>query len=188
MLELVIPERNDEWDSIKKEFVSCKGATLRLEHSLISISKWESKWHIPFLKNEELNEEQLIDYVKCMTITQSVPDEVYDHLTNDNLLAIKDYISNPMTATWFNDRTPGGGRGPMNNQVVTSELIYYWMIAQNIPVEFEKWHLNRLMTLIKVCSYETEKANGGKKMSRKEILNSNYNLNKQRRQMLHTKG
>ena len=191
MLELVIPDQDKIWDSKKKEFTSSKGATLKLEHSLISISKWEAKWHKPFLKNENMTGEELIDYIKCMTITQSVPDEVYQHLTNENMDTVKEYILDPMSATWFNERVPEGAKSPFaKNQVITSEVIYYWMIAQNIPLECEKWHLNRLMTLIRVCSIKNAEANGGgpKKMSQREILNSNRALNEQRRKMLHTKG
>ena len=192
MLELTIPDQDEVWDSHTKTFRSYKGAKLRLEHSLISISKWESKYHRPFLEEVEMGIDELIYYIKCMTITQNVPDEVYSHLTEDNFNEIKDYIADPMSATGFNDRVPGvnNGKGFGKKQIVTSELIYYWMIAQNIPLRCETWHLNRLMTLIKVCSIKNAEANGQgpKKMSQREIMQSNAALNAARRKKLNTKG
>ena len=193
MLELTIPDQDEVWDSHTKTFRSYKGAKLRLEHSLISISKWEAEYHKPFLEEVEMTMDELIFYIKCMTITQNVPDEVYTHLTEENFMAIKEYISNPMTATWFNDKTPGteNGKGMFGKkQIVTSELIYYWMIAQNIPLRCETWHLNRLMTLIRVCSIKNAEANGQgpKKMSQREIMQSNAALNAARRKKLNTKG
>ena len=194
MLELTIPPRNeDEWDSHLKEFVKLqfKGATLRLEHSLIAISKWEAKYHKPYLENSDMTAEELAYYVRCMTITQSVPDEVYDNLTPENYNEIVEYIKDPMTATWFSKGAKPDGAGPQKKQVVTSELIYYWMIAQNIPVEFEKWHLNRLMTLIEVCSIKNAEANGQttkKKLSQRDLAVNNTKLNEMRRKAMHTKG
>ena len=193
MLELNVPPKEDSWDSHLKEFVESKfkGANLRLEHSLIAISKWEAKYQKPFLENETMTPEELKYYVKCMTTTQSVPDEVYDNLTPENYEEIAEYIKSPMTATWFAKDAPGMKKGPTRKQIVTSELIYYWMIAQNIPVEFEKWHLNRLMTLIEVCSIKNSEANGhgqNNKMSSKELAMRNKAINDARRKKLHTKG
>ena len=193
MLELVIPPHNeDEWDSHLKEFVKrdFKGATLRLEHSLIAISKWESKYHKPYLENTDMTAEELAYYVKCMTVTQSVPEEVYENLTPENYNDIVEYIKDPMTATWF-AKQPAVEGASRKKQVVTSELIYYWMIAQNIPVEFEKWHLNRLMTLIEVCSIKNAEANGQstkKKLSQRDLAVNNTKLNEMRRKAMHTKG
>jgi len=192
MLELIIPDQTEVWDPHTKTFQNYKGAKLRLEHSLISISKWESKYHKPFLEEVEMGMDELIYYIKCMTITQNVPEEVYGHLTEENFTEIKNYISDPMSATWFNDRAPGMemNKGPNKKQIVTSELIYYWMIAQNIPLRCETWHLNRLMTLIRVCSIKNAEANGQgpKKMSQREIMQSNAALNAARRKKLNTKG
>lgn len=191
MLEIVIPGAKDDWDPINEEFVNREPCRLRLEHSLISISKWEAKWHIPFLDREgDITDEQLRDYIRCMTLTQNVDPDVYKYLSKENMDEIQEYITNPMTATWFgnnsDERPVGKGRA---KQVVTSELIYYWMIAQNIPVEFEKWHLSRLMTLIQVCSIKNKEAEGGsKKMSKNQIYNQNKSLNAARRAKLHTKG
>ena len=192
MLELTIPPKEDAWDSHLKEFVKSdfKGATIRLEHSLIAISKWESKYHKPYLENTEMTAEELAYYVRCMTVTQSVPNEVYENLTQDNYNEIVEYIKDPMTATWFS-KGPVVEGGAKKKQVVTSELIYYWMIAQNIPVEFEKWHLNRLMTLIEVCSIKNAEANGQstkKKVSQRDLAVNNTKLNEMRRKAMHTKG
>lgn len=191
MLELIIPRQEGAWNSRTKEFGdSFKGATIKLEHSLLSISKWESIHHKPFLECKDMTMDELVDYIKCMTITQSVPEEVYKNLTKENYEQVKDYIIDPSTATWFNEQTPEGVAKNSKKQIVTSELIYYWMIAQNIPFECEKWHLNRLMTLIKVCSLKNAEAQEGgpKKMSRKDLLNSNRALNEARRKKLRTKG
>lgn len=157
--------------------------TLHLEHSLVSISKWESKWKVPYFsqKSESMSIEQFQDYVRCMTLNQNIPDYVYKVLSKDNLAQIVDYIVDEKTATWF-------GKEEYNapsRQVVTSELIYYWMIQFNVPMECQKWHFSRLWTLIKVCS---AKSGGGKKMSKSEILSRNRTLNEQRKAQYHTKG
>lgn len=194
MLKIVVEDKTDLYDKETKEFKTIKGATLSLEHSLISISKWESKYHKPFLeKGNDLTAEELFYYIKCMTLTQCVRDEVYTILSDQNVKDIQEYIMDPMTATWFNESTlKQKGMGPSGGkQVITSELIYYWMIAQNIPMECEKWHLNRLLTLIKVCSIKNEEANGDPKkpkMSRKELAARNSALNAQRRAKMHSKG
>ena len=181
MLEITIPAV-ELYDEINEEFISTKEQTLRLEHSLVSLSKWESKWNKPFFTKEEKTHEELIDYIKFMTITQNVDPNVYNCITDDNMSEITKYIEAPMTATTFsNERVGAGGNG----ERVTSELIYYWMIALNIPFECQKWHLNRLMTLIKVCSIKNQPP---KKMSRNDILRRNSSLNAARRQQYNTKG
>lgn len=166
-------------------FETIKGTTFKIEHSLVAIAKWEAKWHVPFLddKTEKTNE-MIIDYIKCMTISQNVNPNVYNHLPTEVLQEINDYIDNPMTATWFNDQKEGKGKG-RTGEVVTSELVYYWMIAQNIPPEYDKWHFNRLMTLIRVCS---EKNAPQKKMSKRDILSNNKRLNAARRKAMSSKG
>lgn len=181
-LTIVIPSR-ELYDEKNNEFFYINGATLRLEHSLVSISKWESKWKKPFISSEDKTMEETIDYVKCMTLTQNVDDSVYRGLTNSNLKQINEYISDSMTATWFSEESKRKGR---NNRIVTSELIYCWMIALNIPVEFEKWHLNRLITLIQVCNEENNTDH--KKMSKREILNRNRSINEARKAAMRTKG
>ena len=180
MLEIVIPEA-EQWDEVKQEFISTKEQTLKLEHSLVSLSKWESKWCQPFLSKKEKTVEQTIDYIKCMTLTQNVDPNVYNLLTKDNILKINEYISAPMTATTFHQENRGGGNG----ELITSELIYYWMVSLNIPFECQKWHLNRLFTLIKVCSIKNQPP---KKMSKKDIMSRNAALNAARRKQLNSKG
>lgn len=178
------PEK-DYWDPKKEEFRKIPGnraIDLNLEHSLISISKWESKWHIPFMSKEQHTEEQTIHYIKCMTINQNVPDIVYSYLTADDIKKISDYINDPMTATTIRE-VPGQKSGP--KEVVTSELIYYWMIALQIPCEFEKWHLNRLIRLIEVCN---AKNTPPKKMGKSEIMQRNMALNAARRAKYNSKG
>lgn len=163
------------------EFIQVKPTTLQLEHSLISISKWEAKWEKPFLSDKRMTREEVVDYIRCMTITPNVDPNVYLCLQPDAIDKINKYISAKMTATWFNEReTPPGRR-----EVVTSELIYYWMIAFNIPPEYQKWHLNRLLTLIRICSI---KAKTPKKRSKRDILQSNAALNAERRAKWNTKG
>ena len=180
MLEITIPE-TEQWDELKQEFVYTKAQTLQLEHSLISLSRWESKWCKPFLSKEDKTFEETIDYIRCMTLNRYVPDEVYGCLTRSNIKQINEYISAPMTATWFSkDTTERSSR-----EQITSELIYYWMIALNIPFECQKWHLNRLLTLIRVCNLKNQPS---KKMSRREIMSRNAALNAARRKQLGTNG
>ena len=183
MLRITIPA-TELWDENKEEFITIKEQTLQLEHSLVSLSKWESKWCKPFLSKDIKTEEETLDYIRCMTITQNVDPDVYNFIPNNIREEIKEYIEAPMTATWFNDDKNGkGGKG--NSEQITSELVYYWMIAQNIPFECEKWHLNRLLTLIKVCNVKNQPP---KKMSKKALMSRNAALNAARRKQLNTKG
>lgn len=181
MLQLIIPDSDELWDEKKEEFVYRKGQTLQLEHSLVSLAKWESKWCVPFLSKKDKTLEETLDYIKCMTIMQNVNPEVYLNLTQENVDAVNAYINAPMTATYFSNEK---ATGP-NNEQVTSEIIYYWMIALNIPPEYQKWHLNRLLTLIKVCNIKNQPP---KKHSRREIMRRNTALNAERRKRLGTKG
>lgn len=183
MLIVTIPG-GELFDEETQEFIELnKGSTLKLEHSLVSISKWESKWHKPFLSNENKSVEETIDYIKCMTITQNVPEDVYSRIPTSVLDKVNDYIKNPMTATWFSedDKKKGNTKG----EIVTSEIIYYWMVALQIPMECQTWHLNRLLTLIRVCNVKNQPP---KKMKKKEILSRNATLNEARKKRLHTKG
>lgn len=180
MLQIVIPGQ-EFWDEQKQEFINMKEQVLQLEHSLISLSKWESKWCKVFLSKQDKTPEETIDYIKCMTITPNVDPEVYSRLTEANIKEIEDYIAAPMTATYF---SPNNDGRPSREQV-TSELIYYWMIALNIPFECQKWHLNRLLTLIKVCNIKNQPP---KKMNRRELMSRNAALNAARKKQLNTKG
>ena len=172
MLQITIPER-EFFNEKTEEFMSVKRQTLQLEHSLISISKWESKWCKPFLGKDEKTNEEMIDYVRCMTINQNVDPMIYWAIPRDEMERIKEYIFAPMTATWFKEPERRGS----SRKVITSELIYYWMIAQNVPLECEKWHLNRLFTLLRICS---EKNAPQKKMSKKQAAAQQRSLNAQR--------
>ena len=179
MLRITIPGR-EFWDEVNDEFVSYDDYELELEHSLVSLSKWESKWHKPF-STTDMNAEQTLDYIKFMTVNSGVDPDIYTRLTQENIEEIRGYISNPMTATTFS-KEQGGKR---NNEIVTSELIYYWMIALNIPFECQYWHLNRLMTLIRVCSIKNAPA---KKMSKNDIRRQNAALNAARLKQFNTNG
>lgn len=179
MLDILVPEQ-EFWDEKKEEFITVKAQTLQLEHSLVSLSKWESKWHKPFLGKKDKTTEEILDYVRCMTITQNVKPDIYNRFTAKMFDVIKEYIDDSMTATWFKE-----DKSKKNNDVITAEVIYYWMIAQKVPMECQKWHLNRLLTLIRVCGI---KNNPPKKMSRQAMLANRRALNEQRRAQFNTKG
>lgn len=184
MLTIEIPTR-EFYNELTNEFVNIKGQTLKLEHSLVSISKWEAKWNKPFIGNENISPVEMLDYIRCMTIG-SAPDLVfYQALTPAEIKKITDYIDAPMTATTFSNHQEGRGSPKRKGSFITNEIIYYDMISYNIPMECEKWHLNRLLTLIKVCSIKNSPP---KKMSKNEIRRHNTQLNAQRRAKLHSKG
>lgn len=173
------------FDEKTQRFIEVKPTILNLEHSLIAISKWESKYHTPFLKEDEKTPEQIEYYIKCMTINQNVDPNVYKAITPTQQEEILAYTKDPMTATWFGDeKKPGRGRG-RKTEVITSELIYYWMVALSIPSEYEKWHLNRLLTLIQVCNSYNQPP---KKMSKNDIIRNNDALNAARRAAMKTRG
>ena len=183
MLQITI-KGGEVFDEKTNEFHQVKTTTINLEHSLVSISKWESKWKKPFLsKNEEKTTEELLDYIRCMAVTQNVDPYLYYRISNGDVKRIVDYIEDPMTATTFHDYRNQKEKG--SNQIVTSELIYYWMIAMNIPWECQKWHINRLMALIKICEI---KNNPQKKMSRREAADIRSRINAERRAALTSKG
>ena len=178
---ITVPEQ-EFFNNETNEFYTIKSTTFKIEHSLVAIAKWESKWHIAFLDDKvEKTPEMMIDYIRCMTISQNVDPKIYDHLPQTVIAEINDYIGDPMTATTFNDMNKGVNRG----EFVTNELVYYWMIAQNIPLECEKWHFNRLMTLIRICG---EKNKDPKKMNRRDILNRKRSLNEARKRAHNTRG
>jgi hypothetical protein len=185
MLRVTIPAAvSESFNDDTGEFIYTtisKEQTLQLEHSLVSLSKWESKFCKSFISTKEFTDEETIEYIKCMTITQNVDPEVYDHIPSDIADQIKDYINAPMTATVITEEKATKGR----REIVTSELIYSWMIDLHIPKEFEKWHLNRLLTLIRVCMIRQQPP---KKRSRSEIMRRNHALNAARRQQLNTRG
>lgn len=179
MLQITIPDRLEieAWDEENNCFVNIpfvKGTTLQLEHSLISLSKWESKWCKPFLTAKDKTVEETVDYIKCMTLTQNVRPEVYEILTEENMKQINDYIGAPMTATTFRENK----NQKSNREIITAELIYYWMIALNIPFECQKWHLNKLLTLVRVCNVKNEPP---KKMSKSDLYKHHAAVNAARR-------
>lgn len=179
MLTLTLPGV-EQFDELTQEFSYTKGQTIQLEHSLLSLSKWESKWEKPFLSKDDKTTEETLDYIRCMTLTQNVDPNIYRNLSKENVEEIKKYIDAPMTATTFSE-----DKGPKNREIITAELIYYWMIAQNIPMECQKWHLNKLLTLIRVCSIKNAPS---KKMSPKAVMNRNASLNAARRKAMGTRG
>lgn len=181
MLRITVPAR-EYYDEEKEEFFTIKEQTLVMEHSLISLSKWEAKWKKPYISKDKKTAQETLDYLKCMTVGPVPDDIVYRSLTKENIQEITDYINDPMTATTITEMKRPGAR----REIITSEIIYYWMIAQNIPTEYEKWHLNRLLTLIKVCSIKNNPDK--KKMSRAEIARQNQALNAARRAKYKTRG
>lgn len=172
------------WDERNERFVTIdKPVDLVLEHSLVSISKWESRWKKAFLSNNKKTDEEKLDYIRCMTLTQKVNPDVYYLLDKETVEKINKYIDDPMTATTFSDGATA--QNTYKKEVITSEVVYYLMFANNIPVEFQKWHLNRLLTLIKVCSIKNAPP---KKMSKKDTAAYYSSLNKARRAKHHSKG
>ena len=179
MLQIIVPER-EFFDENTETFINIKSYKLNLEHSLLSISKWESKYHKPFFartKKDVKTNEEMLYYIKCMTINTNIPDFVYLGLTTKNYKDIEEYINDPMTATTV--KKQGGSSG-----IVTSELIYYWMIACQVPFECEKWHINRLLMIIQVCN----SMNNPKNSKVRPDLLARKNLNAARRAKLHSKG
>lgn len=182
MLQIEIPDR-EYYDESKGEFVYTKAVSLQLEHSLVSLSRWESKWKKPFLNQDKpLSREELIDYVRCMTINHGVPHDAYYGIGPQELVEIQNYIGDPHTATTIHDKRQ---TGIIRNETITSELIYYWMIACDIPISCEKWHLNRLLTLIKICNI---KQTPEKKMSKSSVYAQNRALNAMRKQKMNSRG
>lgn len=183
MLTITVPKR-EVYDRNKEIFYSVeKETTLQLEHSLISLQKWEAKWNKPFLGKSEKSFEEMIDYIRCMCLTQNVKEDVFYCIPQSEIKKISDYIESPMTATWFSeDKKPGAKK---NKEVVTAEIIYYWMIALNIPSEYKKWHLNQLLTLIRVINVKNTPK---KKRSRKEMLEEHRLLNELNKKRLGTNG
>lgn len=180
MLSITIPE-TELYDEETEEFISVKETKLVLEYSLVAVSKWESKWKIPFLEDNEKTIEQMQDFVRCMTITQNINPNVYRVINVDILEDVVKYIGDPMTATTFSNLS----HEPKTGEKVTSEMIYYWMSALQIPFECQKWHLNRLLVLIRIAN---EKNQPPKKMSKGDILRQNKALNAQRRAKFKTRG
>jgi hypothetical protein len=180
VLRITIPI-SESFDESTNEFVVSESYELILEHSLASLSKWESEFERPFLGSSDKTADETFWYIKAMTLTPDVPPEVFARLTEQNVEEIDKYIKKKMTATWFND--PPNQRG--SRTPITAEIIYYWMISLNIPFECENWHLNRLLTLIQVCGRKNAPE---KKMSKRDIIRRQQELNAQRRAQLGSSG
>jgi hypothetical protein len=179
MLKVTIPSV-ELFDEKQMKFSNSKEVTLTLEHSLVSISKWESVWRKPFLTKENKTKAETLDYIKCMTITQNVDPTVYNYIPQKIIDIIVEYIETPRTATIVPEIS-----GKTNREVITSELIYYWMVIFNIPFECQTWHLDRLLTLIKVINLKNQPKRKG---NMKDLMSRNAALNAKRKAELKTNG
>ena len=182
MLTIKIPEI-ETFDDETNSFKVYKERSIRLEHSLVSISKWESLLEKPFIsksKADKKTDADVLEYIRCMTITQNVPSLYYSYIPEEEMDRISNYIEAPMTATTFANLKSSG-----HGDIITSEIIYYWMVTYNIPMECQKWHLNRLLTLINVCNVKNQPKN---KMSRAELIQRNRQINEARKKKLNTEG
>ena len=180
MLTIKIPD-TEYYNEETSQFVSVKERTIDLEHSLVSLSKWEAKWCKPFLGKDQKTSEEVRDYIRCMIIDRNVSDNILYALSKQQEKQIVEYIDEKMTATTFSDISSAS----KNREIITSEIIYYWMISLNIPFECQKWHLNRLLTLIRVCSIKNAPP---KKMGRNSVLSRNAQINAARKKQLNTRG
>ena len=181
MLSINIKPR-DLFNEKTSEFIPVKGGTLKLEHSLVSISKWERKWKIPFLSKKPKTKEQIDDYIRCMSVNGDPDPNLIASISTKDKNRIIDYIDEKQTATWFSDMDD---KKNTKSEIITSERIYFWMIQYHIPHEYEKWHLSRLLTLIEICNRENTPP---KKMSQAEIIARNKALNAERKARLHSRG
>ena len=180
MLELRV-DGTEYFDEGTQKFVVSGGRVIQLEHSLVSMSKWEATFERPFLGKEEKSPEEVFTYVKCMLLDPKTPEELLHKLDENHFKELNEYIDAKMSATWFAEQ-PGA---PKTREVITAELIYYWMTVFNIPWEAQHWHLNRLFTLIRVCNIKAAKPS---KMGRAEASRRQQELNRQRRAQMGTKG
>ena len=179
-ITITIPAK-DLFDNQENRFITIKEQKITMEHSLISVSKWESKWHKPFFSRDPKTEEENIDYLRCMCITPNVDPDVFYGIDQKTAQAISDYISDPMTATTFHNKDKRPSR-----EIITNELIYFWMANYSIPFDpCQKWHLNRLMTLIEVAALKNQPP---KKMGQADIAKQYSSLNAQRKAAMKTRG
>lgn len=179
MLKLKIVSA-EGFDEETQKFIDTDAFDLELEHSLVSLSKWESFFCKPFLNTKDKTPDEILWYVKAMCLTQEVPEEVFSNLTEGHYKQINEYINAKMTATWFSDKVSKPSR-----EIITAEVIYYWMLSLNIPFSCENWHLNRLLTLVKVCNAKNAPKT---KVSKSELAARNAALNAERKAQLKTRG
>lgn len=187
MLEITIPEQHYKFlNESNNEIINVNvdKTIIQLEHSLISLKKWEQKWHKPFLGEEDKTHSELLDYIRCMTLNHGIKEDVYNWIPSDLFNKVVEYIKDPMTATWFSGNNLIGAQ-KKQNEIITAEIIYYWMIALSIPVEFQKWHLNQLLTLIKVVNIKNSKP---EKKDSATAARERAALNKLRREQYNSRG
>lgn len=180
MLTIELAEQ-ETYNDETQEFVTLPALTVHLEHSLVSLSKWESIHEKPFLAKDEKTDAEVASYIECMILAPEDSAGLIGRFTPGDVSRINAYIDAKMSATWFSDKKDNRH----SNEIITSEVIYYWMVAFQIPFEAQHWHLNRLLTLIKVCNAKNKSP---KKMTRAEVANRNRTLNEQRKAMLNTRG
>lgn len=192
MLSIVVPGGKRSYDAKRNLFYHVdKDTTIELEHSLISLQKWESKWHKPFLETKDKTYEETIDYIRCMCLSKNIKEDVFYCIPEKEMNKISEYIEDPMTATWFSEHPGSSGLSgpPRRKQLITAEIIYYWMISNNIPSEYRKWHLNQLLTLIRVFNVKnSEMVNRKQKRSRNAILRDYKAINEANKKKFNTKG
>lgn len=181
MLQINVPAQ-EYYDERNEMFINIPAVTLKLEHSLFAISKWEAKWKKAFLGKQEKTQEETRDYIRCMTLNEEPVDAMtYTAIPAADLKRVKDYLEDKMSASCLPERDHDEG-----GDTVTSELIYYWLVALQIPFECQYWHLNRLLTLVQICNMKNNPDK--RKMSRSELLSRNRALNAQRRAQYNSRG
>jgi hypothetical protein len=187
MLKITIPGI-ENWDKQNQEFVYTDSVELELEHSLVSLSKWEEEFEKPFLSPDPKSNEETIGYIRCMTLTPDISPEVYSRLTDAHVTQINEYVSAKKTATWFLEQANKKKAAPGRKETVTSEIIYNWMLSLNIPFDRETWHLNRLITFIRVANEKNANQDKKSKMTPREVAQRNRELNAQRLAKMGTSG
>lgn len=180
MLVVQVPI-SEGFDNETQKFIEIEYFELKLEHSLVSLSKWEMKHEKPFLSSDDKTAEETLDYINFMVLNDDLPSDIWEKLTKKNLEEINEYVNRKMTATWFNEKKANSN----SSEIITSELMYYWMVALQIPWEAQYWHLNRFLTLVKVCNHKNEPP---KKMSRRELAQRHREINEQRRRQYGSNG